>query len=129
MFQVGGALPFPPPCCCLGARDSEAPPAPPLGVGRPDEPLTCGFSLAGGLARGEPDEERVQHAALVAGADLARLPAGPERPDPARSAEAELRGVRAPARRAVAVRPGRADALVRPRLHQARRAREPSGPA
>src|SRR6185369_1484712 len=120
MLRVGGALPFPPPCCCLGARDSEAPPAPPLGLGRPDEPLTCGFCLAGGFAGGEPDQVDVQPAEVVAAPDLARLPARPERPDPARSAETELRRVRAPARRAVALRPGRADAVVRAGLHQAR---------
>src|SRR5436189_76024 len=129
MFSVGGVLPFPRPCCCLGARDSEAPPAPPPGIRRPDERVTCGFGFAGGLTRGEPDEDRVQPSAFVAAADLERLPSGPERPDPARSEAAELRRLGTSARRPVAVRPGRADALVRPRLHQAGRECEPPGHA
>src|SRR4051794_27357674 len=111
MFGVGRALPFPRPCCCLGRRDSEAPPAPPPGLGCPDEPVTCGFGFAGGLARGESHEDRVQHASLVAATDLARLPAGSERPDPAPSEAAELRRLGSPARRTVALRPGRADVL------------------
>src|SRR3982751_3334317 len=105
MVPADGALPFRRPCCCLGARDSEAPPAPPLGLARPDEPLTCGFGVAGGLPGGEPDQDDVQPAEVVVAADLARLPVRSERADPARSEAAELRRLGAPTRRAVAVRP------------------------
>ena len=77
---------------------------------------------AAGVGR-EPRVGRLLDAARMAPADLARQQRGPQRRDPDPADRAELRGFGPPARRAVGLRAGRPDVLVRPRATSPRPAR------
>ena len=77
---------------------------------------------AAGLGR-EPRVGRLLDAARMAPADLARQQRGPQRRDPDPADRAELRGFGAPARRAVGLRAGHPDVLVRARATSPRPAR------
>ena len=66
----------------------------------------------------EPRVGRLLDAARMAPADLARQQRGPQRRDPDPADRAELRGFGPPARRAVGLRAGHPDVLVRARPHR-----------